>query len=172
MGDLKEKAKGNIADGWDFPSKSKDDPDDKKPDDWVDTKKIADPEEKKPEDWDDDSDGEWDAPMIENPEFKGEWKPKKIDNADYAPETYAKYEKIGGVGFELWTVNNGSIFDNILITDSYDHAKEVAEKTWKPTADKEKEAKEAWEKAKKKDEPEKKDDDKEEKKDDDKKEEL
>jgi len=198
--DLKEKAKGEIVDGWDFPKKSKDDPDDKKPSDWVDTKQIADPEEKKPEgfddipkqirdpeakkpeDWDDDSDGEWEAPMIDNPEFKGEWKPKmidnpaykgewkpkQIDNADYAPETYAKYENIGGVGFELWTVNNGSIFDNILICDSYDYAKEQAEKTWKLTFDKEKDAKEAWEKANKKDD-EKKDDKKDDDDDDDEK---
>ena len=33
--DLKEKAKGEIVDGWDFPKKSKDDADDKKPSDWV-----------------------------------------------------------------------------------------------------------------------------------------
>ena len=67
-------------------------------------------------------------------------------------------------------MNNGSIFDNILICDSYEYAKEQAEKTWKLTADKEKEAKEAWEKANKKEEK-KDDDDKEEKKDE-KKEEL
>merc|ERR1712185_461341 len=110
--------------------------------------------------------GEWKPKMIDNPAYKGEWKPKQIDNADYAPDTYAKYEQIGGVGFELWTVNKGSIFDNILITDSFDHAKEVAEKVWKPTAEKEKDAKEEWKKktgktddADKKDEKEDDDDD-------------
>merc|ERR1712205_95075 len=94
--------------------------------------------------------------MIDNPAYKGEWKPKHIDNADYAPETYAKYENIGG------------IFDNILICDSYDYAKEQAEKTWKLTFDKEKDAKEAWEKANKKDD-EKKDDKKDDDDDDDEK---
>lgn len=28
------------------------------------------------EDWDDEDDGEWEAPTIPNPEYKGEWKPK------------------------------------------------------------------------------------------------
>ena len=48
-----------------------------KPEDWDDAPAtIVDPEAKKPEDWDDDMDGEWEAPKIPNPEFKGEWKPK------------------------------------------------------------------------------------------------
>lgn len=28
-------------------------------------------------------DGEWEPPMIDNPEYKGEWKPKQIDNPAY-----------------------------------------------------------------------------------------
>lgn len=31
---------------------------------------IPDPEAKKPEDWDDEIDGEWEPPMIDNPEYK------------------------------------------------------------------------------------------------------
>ncbi|TBU62151.1 Calreticulin family-domain-containing protein [Dichomitus squalens] len=37
------------------PEKEIDDPDDKKPEDWVDTKRIPDPDAKKPEDWDEDA---------------------------------------------------------------------------------------------------------------------
>merc|ERR1711865_961077 len=37
-------------------------------------KQINDPAASKPEDWDDEDDGEWEAPMIDNPEYKGEWK--------------------------------------------------------------------------------------------------
>merc|ERR1712048_1466773 len=48
-----------------------DDPEDKKPDDWVTEKRIVDSEAKKPDDWDDEEDGEWEAPMKDNPEFKG-----------------------------------------------------------------------------------------------------
>lgn len=29
-----------------------------------------------PEDWDDEEDGEWTAPTIPNPEYKGPWKAK------------------------------------------------------------------------------------------------
>lgn len=36
-----------------------------------------------PDDWDDESDGEWEAPMIDNPDFKGEWKQRKIPNPAY-----------------------------------------------------------------------------------------
>lgn len=31
-----------------------------------------------PEDWDDEEDGEWTAPTIANPEYKGPWKPKVL----------------------------------------------------------------------------------------------
>ena len=59
------------------------------------------------------------------------------------------------MGFELWVVNNGTIFDNILVTDSLDYAKEQGEKLWRPTSKGEKEKKEAWDKENKPaDEPE------------------
>merc|ERR1712039_168075 len=106
-----------------------DDPEDKKPDDWVDEKRIVDTSASKPDDWDDEEDGEWEAPMIDNPDFKGEWHVKRISNPDYkgvwAPKKIAnpKYEAdtdlylfnkkdIGFVGFDLWQVKAGSRFDN------------------------------------------------------------
>lgn len=46
------------------------DPDDQKPEDWDKPEHIHDPEASKPEDWDDEMDGEWEAPMIDNPEYK------------------------------------------------------------------------------------------------------
>merc|ERR1712087_122790 len=49
-----------------------DDPDDKKPSDWVEEKRIVDSDAKKPDDWDDEEDGEWEAPMKDNPEYKGD----------------------------------------------------------------------------------------------------
>ena len=106
--DLESKAAGKLVDDWAFPKPEIDDPDDKKPDDWVDETEIDDPEDKKPdgwddipaqiaapdatkpEDWDDEDDGEWEPPMIDNPEYKGEWEHPMIANPDYAPETYAK----------------------------------------------------------------------------------
>tara|TARA_A100001015_G_scaffold302350_1_gene390437 strand:+ start:2627 stop:4204 length:1578 start_codon:yes stop_codon:yes gene_type:complete len=106
------------------PPQEIDDPEDVKPEDWVDEAKIKDPEASKPDDWDEDApkqildedaekpegwnddepdfipdpeaempedwdeeeDGEWEAPMVENPACEvgcGEWQRPMIDNPDY-----------------------------------------------------------------------------------------
>ncbi|KAG2444888.1 hypothetical protein HXX76_001625 [Chlamydomonas incerta] len=122
------------------------DPADKKPEGWDDIPAtIADKDAKKPEDWDDEEDGTWEPPMIPNPEYKGEWKPKMIKNPAYkgiwvAPDIdnpeYVHDDKLYNfkdlkfVGFELWQVKAGSIFDNILVTDDLEAAKKFAEDTW------------------------------------------
>jgi calnexin len=64
------------------------DPDAKMPDGWLEAeeKRISDPSAKMPSDWDEDEDGEWEAPMIDNPACTigcGEWSPPKISNAKY-----------------------------------------------------------------------------------------
>ena len=176
--DLESKAKGKLVDDWDFPNPTKDDPDDKKPSDWVDETMIDDPEDKKPEgfddipaqipdpdaskpeDWDDEDDGEWEPPLIDNPDFKGEWSAKQIENPAYKGEwspkqiknpdyeegvQLAAYDSMY-VGFELWIVNNGTIFDNILVTDDLEYAKAQGEKLWRPTSKAEKDIKEKWDK--------------------------
>lgn len=38
--------------------------------DWDKPETIPDPDAKKPDDWDEDMDGEWEPPMIANPEYK------------------------------------------------------------------------------------------------------
>ena len=139
-----------------------DDPEDKKPEGWDDiAENIVDPEAEKPEDWDDEDDGEWEAPTISNPEYKGEWSAKRIDNPEYKgvwvhPEIDNPEFKedptlheftFGGLGFELWQTKAGSLFDNIIITDSWDEAKKFGEDTWQKDKDAEKEMKEANEKA-------------------------
>ena len=124
------------------------DPESKKPDDWDDQPaEIADPDAKKPEDWDDEDDGEWEAPVIDNPDFEGEWEPKRIDNPDYKGqwehpmvdnpeykfnEGMYKVCKDGctHVGFEIWQVKTGTLFDDIIVTDSVEEAKEYAEQTF------------------------------------------
>jgi len=133
------------------------DPTDVKPAGWDDIpKEIVDPEAKKPEDWDDELDGEWEAPTIPNPEYKGEWRAKMIPNPAYKGEwVHPKianpdfqdndnlylYEDNKFVGFELWQVKSGSIFDNILVTDSTAEAEKWAELT-KKTQEGEKKMKE------------------------------
>ena len=113
--------------------------------------------------------------MIDNPDYKGPWEHPLIPNKDYAPETYAKYKDLTTVGFELWTVNGGSIFDNILVTDDKKYADKMAEKTWKKIKGEEgageKEAKEAWKKENEPEEEEPEDDEDDDDEDDDEEEE-
>jgi len=168
--------KGALTDDWDFlPPKKIKDPEVSKPDDWVDAAKIDDPEDvkpedwekpehiadpdaTKPEDWDDEMDGEWEPPMIDNPEYKGEWKPRQIDNPDYKgpwvhpeidnPEyneeeaaTLGKFDEVCKLGFDLWQVKSGTIFDNIMITDDPAEAKKAGDDLWAVTKDAEKKMK-------------------------------
>lgn len=169
---------GELEADWDFlPAKRIKDPDAKKPEDWVDNEymddpedvkpadwdkaeHIADPDAKKPEDWDDEMDGEWEPPMIDNPEYKGEWKPKQIknpafkgvwvhpeiENPEYKPDDKLyMFKDIGAIGFDLWQVKAGTIFDNIIVTDDPATAKAFAEETWGATKDAEKKMKEKQE---------------------------
>jgi calreticulin len=215
--DNKKVQSGSLLEDWDFLApKTIKDPAAKKPSDWVDAetiadptdekpanwdatpKQIADPDAEKPEDWDDEADGAWEAPQIDNPEYKGEWKPKQIPNPAYKgkwvhpevanpdyvedKEVYA-FDNLNFVGFELWQVKAGSLFDNIIVTDSVAEAEEFyaqttgknkdAEKAMFEDSDKkqkekdEAERKRIEEERKKQDEELSKDDDDEEEDDDD-----
>lgn len=160
--DNKEIKKGTLAADYDIlPPKKIKDPKAKKPADWVDEKKIDDPDAVKPEgwdeipaqvvdkdatkpdDWDDELDGSWEAPLIDNPDYKGPWKAPKIDNPDYKgewvhplidnPDYYEDdslyaYDNNKYVGFEIWQVRAGTIFDHILVTDDVDYANKEAER--------------------------------------------
>jgi len=176
--DSKEVASGSLKTDFDMllPKEIKD-PAAKKPSDWVDAKTIADPADvkpagyddiaaeivdpdaTKPSDWDDELDGEWEPPMIDNPEFKGEWSPKMIPNPDYKGEwvhplianpdyvdddNLYLFEDNKFVGFEIWQVKAGSIFDNIIVTDDAAEAEKFAEMT-KATQEGEKKMKEKQE---------------------------
>ena len=156
---------GKLADEFDFLlPKEVQDPSKSKPEDWVDDEKIVDPEDVKPagyddipaeisdpdsvmpEDWDNEEDGEWEAPLINNPEFKGNWKAKMIDNpaykgpwvhpmipnADYMEdkELHVRCKGCTHIGFELWMVKSGTMFDDIIVTDSLEEAKEYAAATF------------------------------------------
>merc|ERR1712194_862853 len=89
-----------------------DDPSEKKPDDWVEEKRMVDPDAKKPDDWDDEEDGEWEAPMKDNPAFKGEWNVKRMSNPEYEDDNEVyKFADFGFIGFDLWQVKGSTIFD-------------------------------------------------------------
>lgn len=163
--DLKSVKQGKLADSWEFlkPREIKD-PAQSKPEDWVDTPKMEDPDDVKPEgyddipeqipdpdatkpdDWDDEEDGEYEPPMIDNPEYLGPWRPRMIDHPGYKgpwihpmipnpdfeddPELYHRCRDCSHIGFELWQVKSGTIFDDIIVTDSWEEAQEYAAKTF------------------------------------------
>jgi len=148
-----------------------DDPEDKKPDDWVEEKRIVDADAKKPDDWDDEEDGEWEAPMkdnadykgdwhvkrISNPAYKGVWEAKKIANPEYVDDdSVYKYDDFGFIGFDLWQVKGGTIFDNVIITDDKSEADGFAKK-WKELSEVEKAKKKEEEDAKKSEDAKKED---------------
>ena len=171
---------GQLADQFDFllPKEIKD-PSESKPKDWVDEAKIADPEDKKPagyddisaeipdpeasmpEDWDNEEDGEWEAPLVDNPEFKGNWKAKMIDNPAYKgswehpmipnpayiedKNLHVRCTDCTHIGFELWMVKSGTMFDDIIVTDSLAEAKAYADATFEKKKGPEKKAFEALE---------------------------
>jgi len=178
--DGNKKESGSLVDDWDIlPPKKIKDPSKSKPSDWVDAPKMADPNDvkpegydeiakqvvdpdaAKPEDWHSDADGEWEAPMIDNPEYKGPWKAKQIDNPDYkgpwvhpeidnpdyeADDSLYAYESFGAIGIDIWQVKSGTIFDNIILTNSVAEAESFMDETYTKNKDAEKASFDAAEK--------------------------
>merc|ERR1712107_457687 len=171
---------GSLKEDWELlQPKEISDPDDKKPSDWVEDAMMEDPADKKPDDWDDEEDGDWEAPMKDNPAYKGEWYVKRISNPAYKglweakkianpayedDDALYKYADFGFIGFDLWQVKGGTIFDNVIITDDKSEADAFAKK-WKALSEVEKAKKKEEEDAKKAEA--KTDDDKEDDDDDD-----
>jgi len=67
-----------------------------KPSDWLDDEPdmIPDPDAEKPDDWDEEMDGDWEAPLIDNPVCAsvsgcGVWKQPTIDNPAYKGKWFA-----------------------------------------------------------------------------------
>jgi len=74
--------------------------------------------------------GKWSAPLIDNPNYNGIWEAKQIPNPHYYHIERPQFEKIGRVGIEIWTMDDGIIFDNILITNNESFASEIRNQTW------------------------------------------
>merc|ERR1712228_654732 len=90
---------------------------------------------------------------IANPEFVD-------DDAVY------KYDDFGFIGFDLWQVKGGTIFDNVIITDDVAEADAFAEK-WKILSEHEKAKKKEEDDAKKAEADKKAEEDKDDDDDDD-----
>jgi len=80
-----------------------------------------------------DYDGPWNQKMMPNPDYKGKWTHPMIANPEYAADD--KLHAVCGkgcthVGFELWQVKTGTIFDDIIVTDNLEEAQKFAEETF------------------------------------------
>ncbi|XP_077212355.1 calnexin homolog [Tasmannia lanceolata] len=91
--------------------------------------------------------GKWHAPLIDNPNYKGIWKPQQIPNPDYFELAKPDFEPVAAIGIEIWTMQDGILFDNILITTDEKDAESYRDKTWKPKFEVEKEKQKAEEAA-------------------------
>lgn len=97
----------------------------------IPAKIISDPNAVKPDDWD------------EGHSYKGIWKPQQIPNPDYFETQKPDFEAIAAIGIEIWTMQDGILFDNILIADDEKVAESYRITKWKPKFDAEKEKQKA-----------------------------
>jgi len=75
--------------------------------------------------------GKWTAEYIDNPAYKGVWAPRKIANPKYFEDKHpANFEPLGAIGFELWTMQNDILFDNIYVGHSPEDAEALKKATW------------------------------------------
>merc|ERR1711924_171057 len=101
--------------------------------------------------------GDWHVKRISNPAYKGVWEAKKIANPAYVDDdSVYKYSDFGFIGFDLWQVKGGTIFDNIIITDDAAEADGFAQK-WKALSEVEKAKKKEEDDSKKEEEKKKED---------------
>merc|ERR1712113_732483 len=103
--------------------------------------------------------GEWSVKRISNPAYKGVWEARKIANPDFVDDDAVyKYDDFGFIGFDLWQVKGGTIFDNIILTDDTAEADSFLKK-WKALSEVEKSKKKEEDDAKKTEEKQKEDED-------------
>ncbi|GLU04124.1 hypothetical protein SLE2022_212870 [Rubroshorea leprosula] len=151
-------------DGWlDDESEDIDEPGAVKPEDWDDEEdgtweppKVQNPkcalapgcgEWKKPIKRNPAYKGKWHAPLVNNPNYKGLWKPREVPNPNYYEIHKPDFDPIAAIGIEIWTMQDGILFDNILITSDAKLAESYRETTWKPKFQVEmqkQKAEEAW----------------------------
>merc|ERR1711977_172436 len=81
--------------------------------------------------------------------YKGVWEAKQIDNPEYEDDNAVyKYADFGFIGFDLWQVKGGTIFDNVIICNDKAEADAFVAK-WKAISAVEKEEKKKEEDSKK-----------------------
>jgi calnexin len=65
--------------------------------------------------------------------FQGKWEARKIPNPDYFEESHPyKLTPIVSLALELWSMVDGIVFDNVLITSDQSIAKQYGDQIWYP----------------------------------------
>jgi hypothetical protein len=70
--------------------------------------------------------------MIDNPNYQGKWEPRKIANPEYFEETnpFSSLTPFSALGLELWSMTENIYFDNFIITNDEQVAKQFANDSW------------------------------------------
>ncbi|EGV63811.1 Calreticulin-domain-containing protein [Yamadazyma tenuis ATCC 10573] len=77
--------------------------------------------------------GPWTPSFIPNPRYKGQWRPSKVPNPYYYEDHHpSNLGLIGGLGFELWSMEKDILFDNIYLGHSVQEAELIGNKTFIP----------------------------------------
>lgn len=66
--------------------------------------------------------------------LQGVWKPSKIANPDFFEDKQPlkNLADISAVAVEIWTMDEGYYFDNVLVSNQPEKAQEYREKYWAP----------------------------------------
>ena len=66
--------------------------------------------------------------------MQGVWAPSKIANPDYFLDESPldNLGKIGGLAIEIWTMDEGYYFSNILVSSDEDDAQAKRDEFWEP----------------------------------------
>ena len=130
-----------------------------KPADWLDAEplQVPDPAAVPPADWDEEEYGPyeaplvpnprceqvsgcgaWEKPLVRNPAYKGPWMPRIIANPAHFEEPRPhNLPAVGGVAVEIWTMQAGLAFDNIVVTHDEKCAEAFADATFRVKQEKE-----------------------------------
>ncbi|QWU86878.1 hypothetical protein CA3LBN_001096 [Candidozyma haemuli] len=77
--------------------------------------------------------GIWTAPSIQNPNYMGVWRTPKIKNPRFGNEDHSHLiGPIDALGFELWTMTQGVLFTNVYLGRSVEEAERIGNDTFVP----------------------------------------
>jgi len=104
------------------------DRDDVKPSWWDERELIADPTAIQSLG---DEDPNWSPPLVANHKYNGQWSPRQIKNPEFLLDKHPnRFQEVNAVGIEVWTLEGGIVFDNIILTHDRNMLSKFTAKTW------------------------------------------